>query len=41
MKFKDFQETFKKAPKIVYDFNGKEKEGEREGNHHTPCATLV
>jgi hypothetical protein len=43
MKFKDFQGTFKKAPKNVYDFNGKEEEeeGERKGNHHTPCATLV
>jgi hypothetical protein len=40
MKFKDFQETSKKALKIVYDFDGRE-EGEGKGNHHTPCATLV
>jgi hypothetical protein len=40
MKFKDFQETFKKAPNFVYDLNGR-KEREGKGNHHTPCATLV
>jgi hypothetical protein len=41
MKFKDSLETSGKAPKTVYDRNGREEEGEGEGDHHTPCATLV
>jgi hypothetical protein len=39
MKFKDSLETSGKAPKTVYDLDGREEE--REGDHHTLCATLV
>jgi hypothetical protein len=38
MKFKDSLETPGKAPKTVYDLDRREEE---EGDHHTPCATLV
>jgi hypothetical protein len=36
MKFKDCLETSGKAPKTVYDLDGR-----GEGDHHIPCATLV
>jgi hypothetical protein len=39
MKFKDSLETSGKAPKTVYDLDGREEE--REGDHRRPCATLV